>query len=117
MKLNFDQVITDLKGKSIPYKETKESAEIDLTLKQVALTALLNDAPEERLTGEQRFNLGRLAQKIEAGGEVELKVDQIAKIKDRIGKIWNTMVVLRAWSLIDPEKPEKPAESAPEAEA
>jgi hypothetical protein len=101
MKLNLDQIITDLRGKPIPFKEEKDSPEKDLTLRDVAQVALLNDAPQEQLTGDQRFRLGRLAEKIHAGGEVELKTDQIAKIKERIGKLWGTMVVTRAWSLID----------------
>jgi len=105
MKLNLDAVITDLKGKAIPYKDGKDAPEEDLTLKQVALTALLNDSPDERLTGDQRFKLGRLAEKVYAGGEIEMKVDQIAKVRERIGLIWNTIVVARAWGLIDgPEK-------------
>lgn len=101
MKLNVDQGIVDLDHSPIRFAANPAATPEDLTLRRVCIVALTEYAPEEKPTGEQKFRCGQLAAAIAEGGVVPLKIDQLAKIRDRIGKIWSTMVTYRAWQMID----------------
>lgn len=116
MRRNFDQPILDLWGKPIrpqnPKGEYIESAEA-LTLTTVALNALLNTYEDERgLTGKEKADRMQLALKINAKPkETDLTAEQLAKLKELIGKAYGPLIVGRAYELLEmePKVVEQPA--------
>lgn len=75
----------------------------DATLGGIMIGALVAEggvgAPAD---GKERFERYQLAKKIhEASGEVELDIDDVAKIKTLIGTTYGTLVVGPAWELLE----------------
>lgn len=101
MKIDFNSELTSLDG----------SALIDggspITLKKVAIEALLGVMDDggrpERMLAEQKVRYALLAQSIFSANEpLDLQVEDIAVIKDRIGRAYAPLIVMRAWALLDP---------------
>lgn len=108
MRRNFDQPILDLWGKEIKpmdrngkYIETEPS----LTLATVACNALLAVLEDERtLTGKEKAERLQIALKINSRPkEVDLTVEQLAKVKELIGKACTTLICGRAFELLEME--------------
>lgn len=96
MKVNFDTILKNLKDEDIKDGEEK------LTLKSAAINALMLPYQDElNLKGEEKLKRFTIAQKIQAGGEVELPVEEVAKVKELIGKLYNPLIVGRAWALLE----------------
>lgn len=99
MRVDFTQVLLDTKGQ--PIKE--DGSAKDLTLQTVAETALLavfRDEAESMQSG-QKVALFKLA--LRCVDVADLKVEDVAVIKTRIGKSFGPLIVGRAFELIEPE--------------
>ena len=95
----------DEDSKETAAKALKEMAELKpLTLKSVAIEVLKAQFKDEQnLSGELRMERGMLAKEIfTATGPMALKAEQVALLKRLIGKSCTPLVVMQAWSLIDP---------------
>lgn len=92
----------------------------DLTLKDAMTNVLISTyqinctfcgraGVNEEIAGEEKARRSYLAIEIyKAKNEIELEVDDVKLIKDRIGKIYSSaLVVGQAWELLDPKKKEK----------
>ena len=100
-KINFDSVITDLAGEVVK-QDTKDAKDTDL--KYLAVIALTSGLEEDKnLSGKDKFELGVLAQEVYAGGEIELSSEDVSTLKDRIGKMFGPLFVLRSYELLDPK--------------
>lgn len=105
MKINFDSKLTDLKGNTI--KENIDGKEVESTLKDPCLNALLADvkkpqnAPIE--TGRDKFKKYNLAKKISEGGVVDITAEEITLIKEQLGLAYSALVVGMCWDVL--EKP------------
>lgn len=97
-KVNFNVVLTKLEGDPLKAENGK-----DLTLADTAKQALL--VAEEKQTGEQKYEAYVLATKVAGGGEVNLKSEEISKIKEAIGKHMFPVVVGQAWDLLEGKTP------------
>jgi len=76
---------------------------VALTLGEVAVTALESQLEEDKqATGADKFKRDELARKIYGKKDVALPAEEIATIKDRIGKSFGAMVVGAAWRMLDP---------------
>ena len=93
MKINFNQPIKNITGEDIK----------DLTLKTVSVEALLATFDDERsLSGEEKAKRYLLATRIYANPEdIDLTVEEIAKIKQLIGKGYGPLVVGQAWEILE----------------
>jgi hypothetical protein len=92
MKINFNQIIKTIKGEEIK----------DLTLKSVSVEALLatfND--EQSLSGEEKAKRYLLATRIYANDELDLTVEEVAKIKQLVGKGYGPLIVGQAWEMLE----------------
>jgi hypothetical protein len=105
--IDFTLPLRDLHGEVIT-TEKDGKGEV-LTLGKVASTALLLAFPDEQnLAGDEKLKRGVLALKVcncEAGkayDQVTLSAEDIALIKKLIAKGYGTLIVLRAWPLLDP---------------
>lgn len=95
MKLDFTQEIKDLDGKPI-----KDAKDVSLTLKAVAINALLTQLEGENPSGEEKAKSYALALKIN-DGVTEVSIDEAARLKAAIGKLYTPLVVGRAFELLE----------------
>ena len=97
--INFTTVLHGFDGKAITGPDGKTS----LTLGDVAVGALETPIEEDRnMAGSEKFKRDQLARKIYGAKSVELSVEEVALVKERIGKVYGPIVVGPAWSLLDP---------------
>ena len=91
----------DCKAGQVPGRDCSVS---EMTLEDATIQAL--ELPVESDRGEdarKKFERDELARRIYADPKhVALSVDEIAAIKDRIGKVWNAPQIGAAWRLLDP---------------
>lgn len=103
MKIDFSKPILDLAG--MPVKQTEAADSPDATLATVATGALMATFPDEReLSGTDKAARFHLAMKLTNGGDVDLKVEDVALLKNLIGKAFGPLVVGRAYDLLDPKE-------------
>lgn len=101
MKINFDQVLKNYDGKD--FEETVDGVVKKITLSGVSVNALLANIEGERIEGMEKLNRDKIARKVHKGGEVELTVEETAKIKEMIGKAFPTIVVGATYELLEGE--------------
>jgi hypothetical protein len=95
MKMIFGRELLDFAGAPLQGNGTA------VTLKSVALEALLAVIPDEKnLSGEEKAQRYLLAQRIYKGEE-EYTVEEIGTIKTLIGKAYGPVVVGAAWGLLE----------------
>lgn len=99
-RIDFTQVLHGVDGKPL---QTPEIKPVPMTLGYVCVSALEAQLPDDRgMPGVEKFNLDLLAREIYGKKSAVLSVEEIAKIKDRVGKVWGPMIVGAAWPLLDP---------------
>lgn len=93
---NFDADLKMIDG--TPVKE----GEVALKMKTSVVNSLLGFFPDEQnLTGEEKVKRYELASKIYAGGDIDLKPEEIVLIKKLVGKGAPTLVVGQVYKLLD----------------
>lgn len=98
-RINFTEVLQGLDGKPLAGADKDKP----LTLGDVAVTALESPTEDDKAkTGEEKFKLDQLARKVYQNKSVTLTVEEIATIKERIGKIYGPLVVGATYPLLDP---------------
>ena len=98
MKLELDAVIKNIDETPIKVDTDKEKI---LTLKDVCINSLLAMFDEEKHDdGTKKVSRFTLAMKLQ-GGDGDVTVEEMATIKERIGKMYMTVIVGRAYALIE----------------
>ena len=96
MKIQWTTVLKDMDGKELTAEGSKP-----LTLARVAINALSQLTQEDQnLGGEAKFKLGLLANKIHTEPEADFEAEEIAKVKERIGKLYAPFAVFQAYNLL-----------------
>lgn len=121
MKLNVKQPILDYEGnplmvnKTNPdgspvYDENKKMIQVAETLRSYLVTALNNivQGENETFTVEQKAKVYALTTKIYKSKEVNLTVDDLAFIKDRVGKVYGALVYGRICDILEGNEPDLP---------
>ena len=121
MKMNVSVTLTDIKGEAIKTLEKAEnpnfvdsestpgtSAFIEtkkpLKLRDCCVNAVLAPVDsDKKLTGLEKFNLFRLAEKIQSSDEVTLHAEEVTLIKARISKVYANLIVGRCFRLLEGE--------------
>lgn len=100
MKVNFDYVLTTLSGDPIKDGET------DLKLGTTVASAMLAVIPQEdaAISGNDKVEMFRIAQKATDGGEQDLTAEQIALIKKRGAKLFGALVYGRMHDALESSK-------------
>ncbi|PYE31213.1 hypothetical protein C8J37_11210 [Rhizobium sp. PP-WC-1G-195] len=100
MKIDFSPVVTTVEG--TPLKGAP-------SIREAAITALTMSVDSDvNLPPARKFELGLLAQKIALGSSnLEVSAEEIATIKDRVGKAYGTVVVLFVWQHLEKAGTEK----------
>lgn len=99
MKIDFDQKLKNFRDETI--KETPQKNSDDLTLKTVCINALLANIPNERIEGKEKLERYEFALKLKNGGTIEITVEQAAKLKDLVGKVYNTVISGQTWQMLE----------------
>lgn len=100
MKIDFSKQITDFDGKAVPTDGDADAGA--LTLKTVALNALLTLIPGENVEGEEKAKRYALALRIHGATEpLDLTAEEVAKIKQLAGRIYFPLVVGRSYELLN----------------
>ncbi len=110
--IDFTQTLKDLDGKPLPFNAEGKLPTV-ATLGQISKDALVNMLPEDQqATGASKYDHWMLAQKVYPDKkDVVLNAEEIATIKERIGKMYAPLVVGPAWRMLDPAMENKaPAE-------
>ena len=103
--IDFTQVLNGVDGKPIVNPDKSP-----MTLSDAAVTSLETALDEDRpADGSKQFRLDELARKVYQSKDAVLKVEEIALIKERIGKTpWNYHAVVgAAWRILDPAEKTK----------
>lgn len=96
MKIKWNAVLVDMENKPL-----KAEGDKDLTLAKVAINALSQiTQADASLSGEEKFKLGALAHKIYNEPEAEYEVEEVSKVKERIGKLYAPSAVFQAYNLL-----------------
>lgn len=103
MKIDMSAVLTDLDGKPIFEADAQgQPTTKPLTLRIACRGALLSPLRgDDALTGEQKANFFALALLVGQDAP-ELKIEQVATLKERIGKGYSPLIVGRCYELLDP---------------
>jgi len=74
-----------------------------MTVRSICCHALSVNLQGEETTGDEKCKRWQLAQKIYGHDKVDLKAEDVAKIKGLIGKMYAPIVVGQVFLAIDPE--------------
>lgn len=110
MKIDFNQKIMNAKGdgplqRVILCEKCKQlypesENDNDYTLADIASDALF--IPEQGITGEEGARRGALAISIARNrGVLDLKIEQVALIKKRIGETKGPLIIAQAWQMLE----------------
>jgi hypothetical protein len=98
MKRNFDTQFVTFDGKAIL------SGDLPLTLKRASVDALMVPFDDEKsISGEEKLRRYQLAVRINAGGDVDLKAEEVSLLKLVIGKAYAPIVVGPAFLALETE--------------
>jgi hypothetical protein len=76
--------------------------EPSMTLEKVCYEAVTITLPEDQQADAgKKLMLYRIACKIAIGGVVDFTAEEVALLKDRVGKAWNAIVVGAAFTFLD----------------
>ena len=102
--IDFTQPLVGIDGEKI----AGPPAGKPITLGDVAVTALQSQLKDEQdMPGAKKFELYRLAGKVYKNKACHLTAEEIALLKDRIGKVYGPGVVGPAWAILDPNSVSK----------
>lgn len=112
MKRDFNAQIIGLDGEV--FKDEKKQP---LTLRRVVTDALGGQLPgDDAKTGDEKFQLFKLLVRIndgsKNGGVVEIDANELATIKERVGRSWNTLVLGPSYILLETDPPVQTAAPA-----
>ena|SRR6185436_12502090 len=95
MRINTTQVLKNYEGKEI-LEDDKP-----ITLRDVFSIGLNSQLPDEKMTADQKAKIFQITTKLYTNNEVDLTVDQLALIKEQVGKVYNPLVYGRVCEIID----------------
>jgi hypothetical protein len=106
--IDFRAVLTDLENQPVKEQIAGHGPDfkpqlVELTLGRACSHALLMPVADEgKISGADHVKRLALALKVHAAGELDITVEEIALLKDRVAKVYATLVVGRCWLLLDP---------------
>jgi len=100
MKIDFSRKILDPDNKEIP---RIQGGKEPLTIGVVCLMALLNSESKD---GNEKFARYELAMRIKQAKDniLDISIDDIAKVKKLIGEVYGSLIVGRAFDILEQKK-------------
>ena len=104
MKIDFSAILLNLNDSPLMQPpDARGIADVPATLAWVTSEALLRATDEK--DGQQKYKLYALAMKVGSGGEHDVKAEDVALIKRKIGEQFAPLVVGRAFDLLGEGEP------------
>lgn len=101
MKVNLLQLILDYEGKPVKDENGKE-----IELRAILSTALNSQLRDEILTAEDKNKIFQLSVKLWKDDEADFTVDDLAFMKERVGKIHTPLAFGRVAEIFEGKKEE-----------
>lgn len=98
MKLDFTKVLVGLNKEPLKQKDNTDHATLGYVCTEALMATYRN---EEQLSAEKKVGRYKLAQKIVGEGEIELSVEEVALLKELVGKAFGPSVVGPAYELLE----------------
>lgn len=106
IEIDFSAVLMDLDGKPLLDGAETDKDRAPLTLGRVGGRALMGVFQEDaQKPGDQKRLRGDLGIRIYHGGKHDLTAEEIAQIKEYVGKAFAPLVISRTYPLLDGKKP------------
>ena len=112
MLVDFDQMFKNMDGKVM--KQNPGSGD-DADLNGVCVEALLNFDPRSDTDGKKKADRYDLALRIKKGGRVRVEAEEVALMKELVGKVFGPLVVGQAYKFLendDEDKTDKPSKGS-----
>lgn len=101
MKLPAMQILKSILGEDIVAPHAEGQPGVPMTFAMVVQNALLGAARgDENMDGATKLEMYRIATKT-LNADADYSVEEVAKIKDRIGRMFGPVVVGPAWGMIE----------------
>lgn len=108
MRIDFRAPLLSITGEEMKTKLGPGGETV--ILGDVAKQALFTAAPGEQIPGPQKYRyyqlIRRIQKALDSGSAIDLPVEDVSLIKDRIGKVFEVGVVGPAFELLDRGVPE-----------
>ena len=102
MKINLTTQMKQADGiKPIANRDPEKNG-LPMTLKDVCINALL--APDQKETEKDKYSDYELFQKLRDVKEIDLKSEEIVRIKKKIGLIYPALIMGQAFDLLENKK-------------
>jgi hypothetical protein len=95
--MNFDHPLKNLSGEQLLGADKKP-----LTLRWACTESLLAHYPNQEIDGKEKMDRFRLAHRIEQRGDIDLKIEEVSKLKELVGRYFTPLIVGQVWQLLDP---------------
>ncbi len=108
MKIKLNQALVKMDGEKMFKEEAINGKMIEtkneFQLKDVCVNSLLANVEKEEIDGVEKMNRYLLATKIQKANELDLKSEEIAKLKKVIGRIYGVLIVGQAFEMLENKK-------------
>ncbi len=103
MKINFSTPLTSLTGEPLEELKSDGKTKKPILLRDVAINALMSLTENDKnMSGTEKNSRYMLGMKLVSQSDViELEVEEVAKIKELIGKVYLPVIVGIAWQLLE----------------
>ena len=106
IKIDFSTILHNIEGEPFLDDVAMQSnggTKVELTLGRAASNPLLMTNPKGGdVNGKEKFDRSMLAVRVYGGDTVDLKAEEVTKLKTLIGDLYSPLVVYRAWQVLDP---------------
>lgn len=98
MKIDVTKTLTNLDGAVM--KDMVDGEAVDATLRMAMVNAILS--PVEKESGMDKVKKFNLAERIhDAVDDVDLTVEEVSLIKERVGVVFSSLIVGQVWKLLE----------------
>lgn len=104
MRINFDLELKTLDGQPVvepaPTADDPQAVR-PVTARSIAVNALLGEYRDDRSDGEEKLRRFSLARRINAGGDVEIKAEEVSLVKRLVGLAYPPLAVGQVYELLE----------------
>lgn len=98
MKFKAETLIRNYKDEPISRSDEDDT---QITLGEILTMACVAADPTKWTTGEEKLKIYRVLQKVSVEGEIDLKAEELALVKELVGQSHSVIVVGPVWDLLD----------------
>jgi len=108
MKIKLNQALLKMDGEKMFKEELKDNKMVEtkneFQLKDACVNSLMANVEKEEIDGVEKMKRYLLATKIQKANELDLKSEEITKLKEIIGKAYGVMIVGQAYEMLEGKK-------------